>query len=170
MGKRGRKTGRAVHRPLQKYLRLLKNEHEYVDSFEYNFGIYSYKVKDISNALKWLLRSFQTRANSSNESFIDIETQLVSLRLTSICLLSLQQFEKFYDMMKQAQNLKFDSAGIYLILKVGLIIQKPNIDAFLVTNLQSDNMDFVLYRWTLICITCIQLFTDAYKLNEVTVA
>lgn len=146
----------------KKYINNLPMEYEFVASVEYNFGLYAYEHKDINKSLKWLRKSIETRSHGNNVKYIDNMKQSISLRLSSICLLGLQQFQQAYETMKQSENIHHDPITSFLLLKLGIITKKSNLKPTLLSVVADQNVTLQ------IAVGCVTLFKDANRLIEAT--
>lgn len=143
----------------RKYLDHLPGEHEFLASVEYNFGLFMHQEKKTDRALNWLQRSIETRKQSANPT-MNHSKQARSIRLAGVCLLSLQEYDNSWNMMKEAEDINHDPVGAYLMLKLAIITKQPNAVQLMITAITDQNTTLDL------AMASVALFTDGHQISE----
>ena len=141
------------------YMDDLSDEHEFLASVEYNFGLFAFQAKETERALSWLKRSMQTRGSSANGAK-DLQKQAKTARLIGVCLLALQKHEESWSMMKSAEEMAHDPVGSYLLLKLSIINKKSEAvnDMKKLINDDETSLD--------VCMASVALFGDAQRISD----
>lgn len=142
-----------------KYIDELPNEHEFLASVEYNFGLFAYQSKETERALKWLKRSMKTRETDANLSK-DMKKQAKTARLAGVCLLALQEYEESWKMMNMAEEISHDPVGSYLLLKLSVITRKGDALDVLVKTIEDTEISLE------VCMSSVALFGDAQRVGD----
>lgn len=137
----------------------LPDEHEFLASVEYNFGLFTYQSKETEKALSWLQKSLGTRGSVKNTA-MDTVKQAKTARLAGVCFLALQQHEQARTMMEQAEQVAHDPIGAYLLLKLSIVTRADNAVDLLKGTLEDNeaNLD--------ICMASVALIGDAQRLSD----
>lgn len=146
----------------RQYMDDLPGEHEFLASVEYNFGLFTYQAKETERALKWLKKSMETRGNPANTTK-NVKKQAKTARLAGVCLLALQDYEGSWNLMNEAEEICHDPVGSYLLLKLSVIIKKPQALDILTKTVQDPDSSLD------ICIASISLFGDAQRISDAAV-
>ncbi len=101
------------------YLSELAEETSRLANIQYNFGVYSYRAKEVDKAIEWLQKSMETR-ESRSDGKIDTQKQATSARLIGVCYLARNNLDDAYAMLGKAEALHHDSVGAYLLLKISV--------------------------------------------------
>lgn len=140
-------------------LNELPDEHEFLASVLYNFGLYAYESENLEQAQKWLRMSIDTRGSSLNK-LCDASKQARTSRLLGVCALSQDDMKLAYEMMQRAESIFHDPVGTYFLLKLAVINQVQDIQRDLLALMDDEDAGIE------VCMAAVALLCDAQRLNE----
>lgn len=142
------------------YLQDLPEECEYMASILFNLGLFTYEQgKEPDRALVWLGKSIETRGMESNP-VPNASRQAKTMRLCGVCHIAKKDFKEAVTMMEKAEETCHDPVGAYLLLKLSILTQSPDVSTRLLQTLSDPDATLDM------CMGSIALLTDAQRLEE----
>lgn len=142
------------------YLQDLPEECEYMASILFNLGLFTYQQgKEPDRALVWLKKSIETRAMESNLKR-SAASQAKTMRLCGVCYIAKRSFDEAAAMMEKAEQTCHDPVGAYLLLKLSILTQAPDVSTRLMQTLKDPESTLEM------CMGSVALLTDAQLLKE----